>query len=336
MPTFRCPAQCRHCGTNSHPRELTWLSPDLILDVIDQAARAGYAEVVFSGGEPTLAGNSLLVAMQHARERDLRVRLVTNAYWAKTREDAARILDDFLACGLGYVTLSTGDEHARFVPLASVINAARGCAERSLPATIVTESCNGRTITTRTIEADASFQEIRSAFPNAPLNITDWTWSPLSPFRYGRYADGETANGDNLDRRGGCDEIFATTTLQADGTLSPCCGLGIRFTPDLKLGNIRDVTLKDADARARQSFLNRWISTEGPERILAWAAAQDTTIAWEGRYAHRCQACIRVFADPKVRALVETRRHEKMTTVKFLETLLQPALGTSAKRSSSG
>jgi hypothetical protein len=298
-----------------------------MLDAIDQAARGGYAEVVFSGGEPTLAGDRLLAGMRYARERGLGIRLVSNAQWAGTPEDAAAALDGFMACGLAHLTLSTGDEHARFVPLPAIFNAARGCAARSLSATIAVESCADRTITATTITADARFLEVMGAFPTGSIDVVDWTWSPLSPFRYARYAEGEAATRDNVDRRGGCNEILATTTLQADGTLSPCCGLGIRFAADLKLGNMPVVTLAEADARASNSFLNRWIRAEGPERILAWAAAHDPTIAWEGRYAHRCQACLRLLSDRKVRAVVEARGAEKAATVAFLETLLSPADG---------
>jgi hypothetical protein len=296
-----------------------------MLDAIDQAARGGYAEVAFSGGEPTLAGDRLLAAMRYARERRLGVRLVSNAHWATTPEEAARALDGFIACGLAHVTLSTGDQHARFVPLASVFRAAQGCAARGLPATIAAESCADRVITAEAIRGDGRFRDMLEAFPDACIDVVDWTWSPLSPFRYARYADDEVATRDNVDGRGGCSEILSTTTLQADGTLSPCCGLGIRFAADLNLGNVRDVTLAAADACASRSFLNRWIRTEGPERILAWAAAHDPTIAWEGRYAHRCQACLRVLSDPKVRSVIETRGPEKAATVEFLETLLNPA-----------
>jgi hypothetical protein len=324
MPTFQCPAQCRHCGTNSHPREATWLSSEHILGAIDQAAAAGFVEVVFTGGEPTLA-DRLSVWMRHARRLGLSIRLVTNAHWAQTQEAAGRCLDELIANGLTHVTVSTGDEHVRFVPLASVINAARGCVERKLPATIAVEASMGRAVSARALQDNACFQEIWASFPDAALDVVDSTWMPLSPFRYGRYGKDETVNKDNLDRRRRCEQIFSTTTLQADGTLSPCCGLGIRFTADLKLGNIRDVSLQEADALARQSFLGRWISTEGPERILAWAAGQDPKIDWEDRYAHQCQACIRVLSDPQVRALVDARRHEKAPTVEFLETLLTPA-----------
>jgi hypothetical protein len=112
--------------------------------------------------------------------------------------------------------------------------------------------------------------------------------------------------------------------VQADGEISPCCGLGIRFVSELRIGNIRDTTLEQADRRASEDFLKRWIHVEGPERILAWAAAHDPSIEWENRYAHRCQACIRLYKDPKVRRVIADRHEEKMASVDAAEAVLYP------------
>jgi hypothetical protein len=67
------------------------------------------------------------------------------------------------------------------------------------------------------------------------------------------------------------------------------------------------------------------IHAEGPERILAWAATHDPSIEWEHRYAHQCQACVRVFRDSKVRAVIAAHGHAKMPEIAFVESLLLPA-----------
>jgi hypothetical protein len=43
----------------------------------------------------------------------------------------------------------------------------------------------------------------------------------------------------------------------------------------------------------------------GPERILAWAASKNENIKWDGMYAHKCQACIRIYKDPMVREVAK-------------------------------
>ncbi len=47
-----------------------------------------------------------------------------------------------------------------------------------------------------------------------------------------------------------------------------------------------------------------WLRYKGPEKILAWAAMKDPSLAWENLYSHRCQACLRVYRDPQIRAIL--------------------------------
>jgi hypothetical protein len=324
MPTFTCTAACRQCGTFSSPRASQSLPEAHVLSVIGQAAKLGYSDVVFTGGEPTMAGEMLLTAMRFAKRLGLRIRMVTNAHWASEAETADRRLGDFMACGLEALTISTGDEHARFVPLESVIHAARACASRGLPAFISVEYAVGRSLTAEALARHPEMQSIRRQFPAADIRVNAWLWSPLSAFRAGHHSEGETVNRANLEARGRCSEVLSTTTVQADGSISPCCGLGIRFLGDLKLGNVRDTSLATANRRAEADFLKRWIRAEGPERILAWASEHDPSIRWENLYAHQCHACMRVFRDAKVRSVVAAHAHEKREEIEFLETLLLP------------
>src|SRR5690349_5223816 len=131
MPTFQCTAACAHCGTLSHPRETTWLPLDQMLSAIDQAAKNGYRVVVFTGGEPTLAGEDLLVAISRAAAHGLIARVVTNAWWASTDGAAHARIAEMAKAGLRQFNCSTGDQHARFVPIDNVMRAAYAAAAHS-------------------------------------------------------------------------------------------------------------------------------------------------------------------------------------------------------------
>jgi hypothetical protein len=326
MPIFACTAQCRHCGTLSGPQANGRLPLPLQLAAIRQASAMGYEEVVFSGGEPTLAGDELLIAMRAVAALGLRLRLVTNSHWATTPETARQLAAAFAGAGLHHATLSTGDEHARFVPIDRVLNAARALLEYGIGASIIVESTAAGRLNAATVSALMKFQEIVRDFPDACIEVKDAIWSALSPNRSLGYPAGVAANLANLQERGGCDELFRITTIQADGTISPCCGLGIRTTRDLRLGHIADVSLAEADHLARANPLIRWVAAEGPERVLAAAALRDETVAWQDRYAHRCQACVRVLRDRQARRAAEDCLPEKQTQIAFLETLLTPAV----------
>jgi hypothetical protein len=305
MPTFRCTAECTHCGTLSSPREGTWLAETEMHSAIDQAAELGYAAVVFTGGEPMLAGERVVRGIRRAAERGMWVRVVTNGFWASSDVAAEERVAALVGGGLCEINVSTGDQHARFVPLENVLRAVRAAVRAGVVTTIIVETVERRGITRAAVEGHPEFRRIADEFPHAFVCVQEWAWSPLSAGEVEQYPPGMAADRRNLSNCGGCDTVLTTTTVQADGTVSPCCGLGIRFVPELRTGNIREMTLAEADERAAADPLKRLIRDIGPERILAWAAGHDPAIAWEGLYAHRCQACIRLHQDARVRELID-------------------------------
>jgi hypothetical protein len=126
----------------------------------------------------------------------------------------------------------------------------------------------------------------------------------------------------NLAMHSGCTSYLGTTTIQANGQIGACCGLGMRQIPELQLGNVANTSIAEADSQAESDFLKRWIRVEGPEKILAWAADIDPQIEWEGMYAHRCQSCIRLYKDEKVRRVIREHHQEKLADVIFQEWLI--------------
>jgi hypothetical protein len=322
MPTYQCTAACEHCGTISSPLEKTWLPGEAILNAIDEAASSGYEVVVFTGGEATLAGKNLLKYIERAASYGVVVRLVTNAHWATSEKAADQRIRDFIQAGLTEINYSTGDQHIRFVPLERVIHAIRSAAKARLRTAIMVELMKERRVTKETLENHPGYQQVIKDFPGFVIRIDESPWMPLSPDTVFRYTDGTAVNRDNLPMISGCDSILSTTTIQADGQIGACCGIGLRLIPELQVGNILTTTLAEADRAAADDFLKRWIRVEGPERILAWAASYDSSIEWENMYGHRCQACIRLYKDPKVRAVIMEHHKEKLADVVFAEWLL--------------
>lgn len=320
MPTYRCTAACAHCGTLSSPQDKTRLDQEHLMSAIDQAADLGYQLVVFTGGEATLAGDGLLALMRHAATRGLPTRLVTNAWWARDEIRAAEWISRFVGAGLTELNCSTGDEHVRFVPLDRVLLAAEAAVDAKLPMAIMVEVTRDRTVTKVSVESHQRFLKLRAA--TTLLRVIESPWMPLSPTHDISYDVGMTADRRSVAARSGCDSVLSTTTVQADGTIGACCGIGLRLIPELHVGDIRNGTLAEADEAAQQDFLKRWIRVEGPERILAWAASHDSAIDWEGRYAHHCQACLRLYSDPRVRAVIREHYREKVTDVLVGEWLL--------------
>ncbi|MBB4910085.1 hypothetical protein [Actinophytocola algeriensis] len=59
----------------------------------------------------------------------------------------------------------------------------------------------------------------------------------------------------------------------------------------------------------------------------------DPSIEWENMYAHRCQACKRLYSDEAVRAVIAAHHQKKIADVLFKEWLLfyfRPGYGPDA------
>jgi Radical SAM superfamily len=324
MPTYQCTAACRDCGTFSNPRPgQPWLDPAHIMRAIDEAANGGYVGVVFTGGEATLALDTVLEGIQKARRLGLGTRLVTNASWATTEEQAFDLMHALAGAGLDEINFSTGDEHIRFVSLENVIRAIAAALRNNLRSIcVVLELTQQATVTQGDIVSHPLFEAATRDFPTHLVRIFQSPWMPMSATRTHRYPKAMLLSRENIATKPGCGSCLSTTTLQADGRIAACCGLGMRAIPELQLGHITSTTLADADADASNDFLKRWIRLEGPERILAWAAEKDSSIEWEYMYAHKCQACIRLYKDAKVRTVIRNHYEEKIADIVFGEFLL--------------
>lgn len=323
MPTYQCTAACSHCGTYSSPHDETWLPEDLMLKGIDQAVDAGYQVVVFTGGEPTLATEILLRGIEAASARGVTTRLVTNAWWAVDDAEADKVIADLVAAGLNEINFSTGDQHARFVPVDNVVRATRAACRGGLKTIVIMiELVEERTITKATLTGRDDFSELAERYPDVLLRVSESPWMPVNPLKFNAYPDDMAVDRESLPFQSGCDSCLKTTALQADGRIAACCGLGMRRIPELQLGNIRDTTIAEADATASGDLLKRWIRVEGPEQILAWAATHDAAITWEGMYAHRCQACMRLYRDERVRRVIADHYVEKVPDIVFGEWLM--------------
>lgn len=325
MPTFRCTAECDHCSTMSSPRENTWLPLDSMLSMIDQAADLGYTAVVFTGGETMLARKPLLLGLKRASSRGLATRVVTNGYWARSSSAAARTLGRMREMGLKEINFSTGDQHARFVPLEYVIRGVRAAVEADMVVALMVELVGGRTITEKVVRSHPEFTQLQAAYPSADIRILESPWMPLTHNKMHRYPKGLAADRHNVHLRGGCDSVLTTTTIEADGKIGACCGIGMRAIPELQVGDVCQTSLSEADQNAADDLLKRWIRLEGPERILAWAAEHDDRIQWEGRYAHRCQACFQLYKDPMVRDVIRRHYTEKLADIVFGEWIMYKA-----------
>ena len=315
MPTYQCTAECKYCGTLSSPREKIHNTLKDMLSAIKQAKELNFANVVFTGGEPFLRWKDLLNCISYSNSLGFPTRVVTNAYWATSLTIAKKKLDELIEAGLTEINYSTGDEHIRFVPEERIINATIATLEKNLRLNIMIELRAGNKIKKDFILNNKKVNFLHSKNKKM-LKITESPWMPLDPFHKEKYPIELVANRDNVEMRTGCDSVLQTYMLQADGKISSCCGLEMRSVSELHTSTVNEKQfLSKAIEKSENDFFKVGLRYTGPEKILAWAAEKDPNIKWENMYAHRCQACMRLYKDPNVKKIIYEHYAEKLLDV---------------------
>src|ERR1043166_5309197 len=283
MPTLRCTAACAHCGTYSSPKIKTTLTRSALLKAIDEAAEIKYAAVVFTGGEPLLEWDLTVDGIRRAAELGLRTRIVSNGFWARTEERGKKAVHALVDAGLDELNLSTGDEHAKYVPLDSVVRAVTAAIDATLPCVIMVEVRKDPKITAQTLTQHPVLASLLKNRSHA-FSISQSPWMSLDPVESSNIEGQALVNRSNIAKRKGCDSVLRDTTVYSDGKVLACCGIGAKSIAELNLGRFPESSLSSLDRKSRDDFLKRWLRVDGPEKILAWAATFDPSIKWENMY----------------------------------------------------
>ena len=321
MLTYRCNAQCAECGTFSSPHDKSEITLETGLSSIDWAKECGLNQVVFTGGEPSLRWDDLVTCIRHATSLGMHTRVVSNAQWATSAEKAEKGIRELIDAGLKEINYSTGDEHVRFIPLENIIFAVGAAVNAGMSTALMFEL----RAKSRVDEADLIARLEKVAPPELMKEKFNFIRSPWMPIRHdniAEYQEGIYANKKNVARRTGCESILSNYVVQGSGKIAPCCGLGMRTVPELQIGdavnrgndkNPLATAIKEAE---RDLFLYA-LHKIGPEKIVAWAAQKDPSIQWENMYAHRCQACMRIYRDPKVKQVIIDNIQELMAEMLY-------------------
>lgn len=264
------------------------------------------AVVVFSGGEAFLLKDDLFEAIRFASDLGKSTRVVTNGFWgragARARECARRLRE----AGISEINISTGVDHAKFVPVESVVHAASALADEAIRTLI-------------TVEADGSQNQIHARLASDPvlrnaiecglvsLQVNSWM-----PFHEDAPSRGHDIQAMLPELVSGCGQIFETVVVTPHDNLSACCGLTLEHIPEMRLGSLSapDVQMKKLYERQRGDFLKYWIRVDGPytiiQRVMGVADSEEILRG----VVHKCQACAILHQSERVRAALAARYKE--------------------------
>lgn len=302
LTTYQCTAACKQCCFESTPQVKGRLSRDALIERISSAKEAfpALTIVVFSGGESFLLKEDLYSAIEHATSLGLKTRIVTNASWGKRADRAAEVAAHLFSAGLSELNISTGSDHAEFVPPASVVNAAAACVSVGIY-TLITVEKDSDNFYFNAYAEDNVIRELL-AQPDKFGLLTN-VWMPFNS-----NAENRGAQKDLHQLRKGCDQVLDNVVVTPKNEISACCGLTHDRIPEMLLGaapQSNPAALRDLYFSQLDDFLKIWIRVDGPYSIIEKLLGERSEELLSD-VVHQCQACAVLHQNSELRRLLST------------------------------
>ena len=167
-------------------------------------------------------------------------RIVTNAFWAKSREKAVRILGDLKNAGLSELNISCGITQA-FVPLDNVKNANEAAAEIGLPALLVHRQKVGGKITVEFLSKylGVELHVWRQGEVNPDNNVISTSRNvPIRATSVGSNAVQVDFPDNDREWTGACKSVLRSIVVFPDLSVQICCGIALNSIPELTIGSL--------------------------------------------------------------------------------------------------
>lgn len=294
LPTYQCSAACTNCCFESNPNIKHRMSFEEIVDLIDQIKRdlPLVKLIVFSGGECTLLKRDLVKALKYANNFGFLTRIVSNGHWGKTSLMADSMAHSLKEAGLNELNLSTGDEHAEYVPPDSVINAACASVKIGIRTLITIEGTKVSQLNKTSFYENTKFASLLSDTKYSRLlHIITNVWMPFD----------NQSSFEPLDvEKKGCENIFNNLAINPYGTVYSCCGLTMEFIDGLVIGKLNEQNVSTIYNEQYHDLLKLWIWLDGPEAIIRSVLPGST----KDFGSHACETCWHLHNESEIKSKI--------------------------------
>jgi hypothetical protein len=318
LTTNNCTAACAHCCMSSEPRRTGQLTFDQIRRYVDEALEAAPLQLlIFAGGEPLLLGPHLYRSLEHAAERGLATRLVTNASWAVTPSRAQRVARRLFEAGLTELNISIDDYHLPYVSPMRVKHAFD--AARCLPflAVVLIHAVGPQTrfngedldqLIGESLPRLYTEEGVRCPTepgPDRPFLAVSNTTAQAVGRAATAMADGEFYIDTAWERRareiGGCPWAVRSPAISPDGHLVSCCGFEATGNEILDIGDLAEAAVGALLDRADDSLALNAIATVGPYRIMDHLRVVEPDLPFAKAHSGICAVCQDLVSNPSIR-----------------------------------
>lgn len=319
--TYKCPIKCKYCGVNAGPHRKEKMSLQMIMRLLDEAHAIGSVEVVvFTGGEPFLLGDDLYSAVEYASKLGFLTRIVTNAYWATSRDKALHVISGLKDSGLTELNYSCDDFHQEFIPIECVKLACELAEEVGIPALIASKGLCNSTITPSYLEE--YFEDKLTRFKNGCKNPSNYVYNYGTTVPVG-WESGKLNEKDLLwpeDEdcwKKPCQSVLKNIVITPMGELSICCGIGSVEIPETIIGNTRNNSILELLIKANNDLIVNWLALEGPYGIMRDIQKKVPIIPFRDRYVNDCHLCHDIFSRQEVRDVLSDSVEEMAHVLSF-------------------
>lgn len=302
--TFKCNAMCAECCFECGPKNPFSLSKENIVNIIDRVVETNSVKfLVWTGGEAFLNYDLLLFSMKYARTKGIYSRVVSNGFWATTKEKAKQKLIPLVEAGLAELNISTGDNHQEYISFDRVMNGTVAAVELGILGVISVEKTKNSIFTIDHIFEHPLYKKLNESEYNSDLfKAVSSIWVSFHNDQQYEY-DSVHLNSPELSN--GCDNIFSMFVVDPRNRGLSCCGITVEYIDELQLGNITSEknSLKRIFDTQKSDFMKQWLFVDGPVKILKQVKKWNPQID-SPKFYHFCQTCAYIFNNQDVKETI--------------------------------
>lgn len=301
MLTYKCSVACPHCIVEAGPHRKEEIQLDEATDWIKQANeyRDGYIKgIALTGGEPFLNIDSLEYISTVANKFSFTVSVVTNAFWAVSKNTARNLLAKLPAIKL--ISISTDVYHQKVIPFGNIENAIWAAKEIGLLYNVAVCTDN---------EEDENYKKTINDLlkiierDKIKTSITLPVGRALKRSKYFKYRISPEPT------ISAC-SMGSTPIIFPDGKVIACIGpvIALSQSHPLFLGNLRNNTLSEIFDKAETNLILHAIRIWGPKKLISLIKelGQNALLPKEYIAESICDACYKLMSNEKIVDLLNT------------------------------
>ncbi len=310
LPWNTCNARCAHCGPESGPKDKTHIKHEHNLFLIEEAGKLYGKDwcLTLSGGEIFLFYDKLLEYVKYAKKHGGYTTLITNCFWANTKEKALDLLKPLVDNDLKVLGISLGHFHTEFIKPEYVRNAIKAAKELKL-------TCRVRSVASKSGRLSDVLKSIEDANPWF-MTVMEM---PLVP--HGRAANLPKEEFFYMDKlpSGVCPA--ASMTFNPKGKAMMCCNGGGDLET-LQVGDIYENSLEELEYQFVSDPTLNLLRNKGPKECLKYLSKKEVEKFKNEKYVNECHLCIELFKGKRGKELKQIIENDFMSSMTEFSNML--------------